>query len=107
MSVKARISIPEQASKGELLEIKTLVSHPMESGFRFDGMGDSIPRNILRRFTVEYGEKTIFETNFGPGIAANPYIAFFIRAQASGPVRFIWEDQQGVISEELRQLTVQ
>jgi sulfur-oxidizing protein SoxZ len=107
MSVKARISIADKASKGELIEIKTLVSHPMESGFRRDGMGESIPRNILKRFSVEYGGDEIFVAEFGPGIAANPFTAFYIRADESGPVRFVWEDQNGERSIEQRQLTVQ
>lgn len=106
MSVKARISMPEKAKKGDLLEIKTLVSHPMESGFRRNGMGETIEQNILRRFSVDYGGGTVFETEFGPGIAANPYVAFFIRAQETGVIKFLWEDQDGQVTEEQRELTV-
>tara|TARA_R110002110_G_scaffold159229_1_gene356870 strand:- start:372 stop:695 length:324 start_codon:yes stop_codon:yes gene_type:complete len=107
MPVTARISIPDQASQGEVLEVKTLVSHPMESGFRRDGMGESIPRNILRRFTVEYAGETPFEIAFGPGVAANPFTAFFIRATVSGTVKFIWEDQDGEVTTMQHFLTVQ
>lgn len=106
MSLKVRISIPENVAANDTVEVKTLVSHPMESGFRLDNMGEVIPRNILLRLLVTYRNETVFETTFGPGIAANPYVAFYIRATESGEVRFVWELPGGEVTEIVRHLTV-
>jgi len=106
MTLKVRISLPESVAANDIVEVKTLVSHPMESGFRLNGMGEGIPRNILSRFFVTYRGEMIFETIFGPGVAANPYIAFSLRATESGEVRFLWEQQNGEVTEVVRQLAV-
>jgi sulfur-oxidizing protein SoxZ len=106
MPLKVRISLPEIAAVNDTVEVKTLASHPMESGFRLDRMGEVIPRNILRRLLVTYRDETVFETIFGPGIAANPYVAFYLRATESGEVRFQWEQQDGEVTEIVRHLAV-
>jgi len=106
MSLKVRISLPENAATNDTVEVKTLVSHPMESGFRLDTMGEVMPRNILRTLVVTYRGEKVFETIFGPGIAANPYVAFFLRATEPGEVRFVWEDQNGEVTEIVRHLAV-
>ncbi|MFT4797076.1 MAG: sulfur-oxidizing protein SoxZ [Candidatus Azotimanducaceae bacterium] len=106
MSLKVRISLPENATSNDTIEVKTLVSHPMESGFRLDAMGEAMPRNILRSLLVTYKGEKVFEALFGPGIAANPYVAFYLRATESGDVRFVWEEQNGDVTEIVRYLAV-
>ena len=106
MTLTVRISMPENVVANDAVEVKTLASHPMESGFRLDRMGKVIPRNILRRLLVTYRNETVFETIFGPGIAANPYVAFYLRATESGEVRFLWEQQDGEVTEIVRDLVV-
>ena len=46
-----RIVAPAKARKGEVIEIKTLINHVMETGFRRDTVGQAIPRDIITRFT--------------------------------------------------------
>lgn len=104
--MKVRISIPPQADRGDLLEIKTLASHPMHSGFRRDAIGALVPRDIIEIFRCEYNEKIIFEAEFGPGTAANPFLSFYIRAEKTGDVKFIWIDQLGEKTEEIKFLEV-
>ncbi len=104
--MKARISIPAQANKGDVLEIKTLVSHPMHSGFRRDAIGALVPRDIIKVFRCEYRERVVFEAEFGPGTAANPFLSFYIRADRSGEVKFIWVDQHGEQTEQVKLLEV-
>jgi len=102
----ARIAIPATANAGEVIEIKTLVTHPMESGFRRDDMGEVIPRNILTQFQCSLDNQTVFKMDFKPGIAANPYVSFFVRVEASGTFEFVWSGQNGFMHRETRQIRV-
>lgn len=71
-----RIVVPAKARKGEVIEIKTLIHHVMETGFRRDNTGKAIPRNIITRFTCTYGGEEVFRMDLFTGIAANPFVAF-------------------------------
>src|SRR5712691_5299708 len=87
MSVKPRIKLDKkEATKGDIVEVKALVSHVMESGQRKDSAGNTIPRKILNKFTCTVNGKQVFAADFEPAISANPYIQFKFRAQESGPV---------------------
>ena len=77
--LQTRISVPKQAQLNEVIEIKTLVSHPMDSGFRRDNRGQRVPRDIITNFSCEYLGETVFAAEFGPGIAANPFLSFFLK----------------------------
>lgn len=103
--LNVRIALPASAPRGQLIQVKTLVSHPMESGFRYDMNGERIPRNIITSFRCEYLQQPIFEAEFGPAVAANPFLSFYFVATASGRVRFTWTDMQGeqtVIDREIQ-----
>lgn len=104
--MKTRISIPSKAKKGDILDIKTLASHPMHSGFRRDAIGALVPRNIIQFFRCEYQGQLVFEAEFGPGTAANPFLSFHFRADKSGKVKFLWIDQEGEETEEMKFLEV-
>ena len=103
MSVKPRIKLDKkEAKKGELVEVKALVSHIMESGQRKDRDGKAIPRKILNKFTCTVNGKEVFAADFEPAISANPYIQFKFKAQESGPVVLTWTDDDGskIVGEE-------
>ena len=104
--IKARIAMPETATTGQQIEIKTLVSHPMESGFRLDASGSVIPRNLIEVFEVRYLGAIVFAAKFGPGIAANPFLSFFIEAKGSGDVEFVWREQSGEVTRLTRPIHV-
>jgi sulfur-oxidizing protein SoxZ len=94
--VKPRIKLDKkQAKKGDLVEVKALVQHIMESGQRKDSSGKPIPRKILNKFTCTVNGKEVFSADFEPAVAANPYIQFKFRAQESGPVVLTWTDDDG------------
>jgi sulfur-oxidizing protein SoxZ len=96
MSVKPRIKLDKkEAKKGDLVEVKALVSHIMESGQRKDAKGETIPRKILNKFTCTVNGKEVFAADFEPAISANPYIQFKFKAQESGPVVLTWTDDDG------------
>jgi sulfur-oxidizing protein SoxZ len=97
MSAKPRIKLDKkEAKKGDLVEVKALVAHVMETGQRKDSSGNVIPRNILSKFTCTVNGKEVFSADFEPAIAANPYIQFRFKAEESGPVVLTWTDDKGV-----------
>ena len=102
----ARISVPSRARAGEIINVKTLFSHPMETGYRRDAVGAPIPRDIVSEFICSYDGRTVFRAELKPGIAANPYFAFSVRADRSGTLTFRWTDQHGNTTVETRELSV-
>ncbi len=94
-SAKPRIKVPKSAVKGEVVEIKTLISHKMETGLRKDKDGQVIPRQIINKFTCTFNDKVVFSADWHPAISANPYMAFHIRATESGKLEFTWHDDNG------------
>ncbi len=91
----ARISVPTTARRGEIIEIKTLVSHAMETGFRRTHLGALIPRNIIRQFVCTYNGVEVFRADLHPAVAANPYISFSTVAMESGTIAFTWSGDNG------------
>jgi sulfur-oxidizing protein SoxZ len=103
MAVKPRIKLDKkEAKKGELVEVKALVSHVMESGQRKDSAGNTIARKILNKFTCTVNGKQVFAADLEPAISANPYIQFKFKALESGPVVLTWTDDDGsqIVGEE-------
>lgn len=95
MAEKPRLKVPKEAKKGEVIEIKTLVSHVMESGQRKDDAGHLVARKIINRFTCEFNGKLVFACDLEPAIAANPYLQFTAKVEESGTFRFSWIDDDG------------
>jgi sulfur-oxidizing protein SoxZ len=101
------INFPPRAKRGEIIEIKTLIQHPMETGYRLDSKGAVIPRDIISRFTCAYNGDEVFRAELYPAISANPFIAFSTVATESGELVFSWIDDNGQIQSEIRQITVE
>ena len=91
----ALINVPARARRGEVIEIKALVSHPMETGYRRTQLGAPIPRDIIRRFTCTYNGAEVFSADLHPAISANPYFAFSTVATESGAIAFLWTGDNG------------
>ena len=84
-SSKPRVKVPKSASQGEIIQIKSLISHKMETGLRKDKKtGELIPRKIINKFTVTFNGTEFFTADWSPSVAANPYMAFHMRATESG-----------------------
>lgn len=101
-----RIRVPANAKKDEIVEIKTLISHEMESGQRRSADGKPIPRRIINTFTASFNGKPFFTANWHPAISANPYQSFFFKASESGEFTFAWKDDDGSVYESKAKLTV-
>ena len=101
------INLPTRARRGEIIEIKTLIAHPMETGYRLDNTGTAITRDIINRFVCAYNGEEVFRAELFPAIAANPFIAFWTIAVGSGELAFSWTDDHGQTQSEIRQITVE
>jgi len=101
------INVPTKAKRGEVIEIKTLISHDMESGYRPDSVGKMIPRNIINLFVASYNGVEIFRAELHPAIAANPFLSFTTVATESGRIDFTWTGDNGFAANETAQITVE
>jgi sulfur-oxidizing protein SoxZ len=103
----ALINVPARARRREIIEIKTLVSHPMETGYRRDQLGAPIPRDIIRLFVCTYNGTEVFRAELHPAIAANPFIVFSTVATESGTLTFTWTGDGGFSATESATITVE
>jgi len=102
----ARVNVPAEVARGKPFEVRILIRHPMETGYRTDDAGRRIPRNVVSSLTCRYDGETVFAARMGPGIAANPYLRFFVTARESGQLTFEWIDDAGVGGSERVAVTV-
>lgn len=101
-----RIRMPSTAKPGEVIEVKTLISHEMESGQRKDAAGKVIPRKIIKQFVATFNDKEIMRVDWHPAISANPYQSFFVRVPESGTFVFQWIDDDGSVYKAEQKVTV-
>jgi sulfur-oxidizing protein SoxZ len=96
----ALIHVPASAKRGDIIQIKALISHVMETGYRRTSLGAVIARDILRRFVCTYNGQEVFRAQMYPAIAANPYFAFNTIATESGTIEFTWSGDNGFSKTE-------
>ncbi len=102
----ARIRLPSGIKKGDVVEVKTLITHIMESGQRRDAQNNLVPRKILNRFTCSYNGREVISADWAPAISANPYFSFFVTADQSGTLDFTWTDDDGTVEKMSEKITV-
>jgi len=96
--VKPRVKVPKKAKAGDVITIKTLISHPMETGLRKDKKtGDLIPRKIINRFSAQFEGEEVVNVAIDPAVSANPYFEFDMTVPGPGTVRFEWTDDDGTV----------
>jgi sulfur-oxidizing protein SoxZ len=106
MAEKPRLKVPKEAKKGEIIELKTLIAHVMETGLRKDASGAIIPRKIINKFTCEFNGKPVFSADLEAAVAANPYIQFNAKVNESGTFKFTWVDDDGTVTTTEEKITV-
>ncbi len=106
MASKPRVKLPSKASAGEVITIKTLINHEMESGQRKDKKGEVIPRQIINKFTVTFNDQPVFEADIEPAISSNPYFEFAAKVPESGTFKFTWVDDDGSVYETEEKIEV-
>ena len=105
-NVTPRIRVPREAAAGEVIQIKTLISHQMESGQRRDGDGNIIPRSIINRFVCDFNGETVIDVTLEPAISTNPYFEFTATVPESGTFTFTWYDDDGSVYTDTKEITV-
>ena len=103
---KPRVKVPKTAAAGDIITIKTLISHKMESGQRKDDDGNTIPRQIINSFACEFNGQPVFSCDIDPAISANPYFEFDARVNETGTFKFTWVDDDGTVTEAEQDITV-
>jgi sulfur-oxidizing protein SoxZ len=91
----ALINVPAKAKRGDTIEIKTLMSHIMETGYRHTATGEVVPRDIITGFACRFNGSEVFRADLFQAIAANPFITFFTTVTESGKFEFEWVGDNG------------
>jgi sulfur-oxidizing protein SoxZ len=103
---KPRVKVPKSASAGEVITIKTLISHDMESGQRKDSDGNVIPRSIINRFTCDFNGQNVIDVTLEPAISTNPYFEFDAQVPEAGEFKFTWYDDDGSVYEDAKSIEI-
>ena len=103
---RPRVRVPETAAAGEVILIRALISHQMESGQRRDTTGALIPRKIINSFSCTFNGKPVFSCDMAPAIAANPYFEFHAKVEESGVFFFTWVDDDGTVHTDEKTIDV-
>jgi sulfur-oxidizing protein SoxZ len=105
-AARTLIQLPREARRGEVVELRVTIAHAMETGYRIGADGRTVPRSLVRRFSCHYGGAQVFAAELHPAVAANPFLAFTLRAEAGGPVTLRWEGDHGFEHTEVVTLAV-
>ena len=105
-NVTPRVRVPDSASAGETITIKTLISHLMESGQRKDSDGNVIPRSIINRFTCDFNGQNVIDVTLEPAISTNPYFEFEATVPEAGTFTFTWYDDAGSVYTESQDIAI-
>ncbi len=104
--VKPRVKVPKTASVGDVITIKTLISHKMESGQRKDGDGNLIPRSIINRFTADFNGQNVIDVVIEPAVSTNPFFQFEAKVPEAGEFQFTWYDDDGSVYETSKKIAI-
>ncbi len=103
---KPRVKVPKTAAVGDVVTIKSLISHKMESGQRKDAEGKLIPRSIINRFTCDFNGVNVIDVTIEPAVSTNPYFEFDAKVDAAGEFKFTWYDDDGSIYEDTKSIEI-
>ena len=101
-----RVKYPTEAKRGSVVEVMTLISHPMDTGLRKDKQGKIIPRHIINKFVCVYNDELVFKAELHEAISSDPLIQFNFVAEQSGTIEFIWHEDGGQVYTTTRELRV-
>lgn len=106
MATRTLIHVPDAPRRGEVVEIRVTLGHAMENGLRPDGYGNVVPRSLVTRFECRLDGTLVAAADLYPAIAANPYLAFWLRAERAGTLAFEWTGDHGFQHRETRPFNV-
>lgn len=102
----SRVQVPATARRGEIVQVRIAIQHPMETGYRPDHFGRRIPKNVINTLTCRHNGVEVFRAEMGSGIAANPLLQFYVRIESGGEFTFDWVDDSGARGSERAAITV-
>ena len=105
-NVKPRVKVPKKAAACEVITIKTLISHKMESGQRKDSDGNVVPRSIINRFTADFNGQNVIDISIEPAVSTNPYFQFEAIVPEAGEFQFTWYDDDGSVYETAKKIAI-
>jgi len=106
-TIKPRVKVPSTATVGEVITIKTLINHTMESGQRKDKKtGELIPRKIINKFSASFNGTPVITVELEPAVSANPYFEFAMKVPEAGTVHFEWVDDDGTVYSAEKQIAI-
>lgn len=105
-NVVPRVRVPRDAAAGDSVSVRTLISHPMESGLRRGSDGNLIPRQIINRFTCAFNGEMVVDVTIHPGVSTNPYFQFDALVNESGSFEFTWYDDNGSVYTDTAEIAV-
>ena len=103
---RALINVPQKARRGEIIEIRTLIQHPMETGYRVDVNGAMVPKNVIHTLMAHFEGQPVFKATLGSGISADPYLEFQVRTPRSGELSVQWQDDSGETGEARARISI-
>ncbi len=104
MSLRTLLTVPAAVKRGEPFEVRLLAQHPMETGYRRGSDGALLPRDLLRRVEARFEGELVFSAELHAAVAANPYIAFWLRVPAGGVLTVDWQGDRGLAHRESRRI---
>ncbi len=92
-----RVRMKSTAKLGEIIQIKTKIRHPMETGWRLGSDGKKVPRNRITRFICLFEGTEVMSADYASGISADPYLLFHTKVMGPGNYTFRWEADGGKV----------
>lgn len=102
----ARITLPSEIKRGTIVPVRIVILHTMETGYRFDVNGKSIPKNVIHTLTARYQGDIVFRAEMGSGMSANPSVQFQLIADKSGELSIDWQDDAGLRGSQRAMINV-
>ena len=96
----ARIRIPDRISRGDLIRVNAIVSHPMDTGFFRTAEGQPIPAYFIKDVVVTYGEEQVARFEWTSGVSRDPIVSFTLKADKEAPLAMVWTDNKGGVYKQ-------
>ena len=97
---EARIKVPDQIKRGDLITVNSIISHPMDTGFFRTAEGAPIPAYFIRQVVVTYGDREVARFEWTSGISKNPVVSFTLKAEQEAPLSMVWTDNHGAVYQQ-------
>jgi sulfur-oxidizing protein SoxZ len=92
---EARIKVPDRITRGDVIVVNSIISHPMDTGFFRNADGDPIPEYFIKEVVVTYGDQEVARFEWTSGISRDPVVSFTVKADKEGPLTMVWTDNKG------------